>query len=152
VTTTLSNTQQQRKEALSLLSRSERHDIEKYWLSLALTPSYKMLKQPEIGMVMVKAKASGTDQAFNMGEMTTTRCVVQLDSGQLGYGYTAGRDKKKSELIALIDACFQSEEHANLISEKLLIPLEEQLHQQYQSKKENIESSKVNFFTMVRGA
>jgi alpha-D-ribose 1-methylphosphonate 5-triphosphate synthase subunit PhnG len=80
-----------------------------------------------------------------------TRCVVRLDSDEVGYGFVAGRSKKKSELVAIIDACWQKKSLKNMIEEKVINPL----HHIQVSKETNISdntaSSKVNFFTMVRG-
>ncbi len=41
-------------------------------------PPHKVLRQPEIGAVMVRGRVGGTGAAFNLGEMTVTRASVQL--------------------------------------------------------------------------
>ena len=142
---------QQRQQWLSVLSRSTLESIQKLWQALMVEPEYQLLKAPESGMVMVKAKAGGSGQAFNMGEMTVTRTVVQLSTGEIGYGYTQGRDKKKSELIAVIDACIQLGDWGERILQNIIRPLEEQLTLHYQQRQNETDASKVNFFTMVRG-
>lgn len=143
---------QQRQQLLSVLSRSSLKSIQEHWSQLSIKPEYQQLKAPESGMVMVKAKAGGTGQDFNMGEMTVTRTVIQLNSGEVGYGYTQGRDKQKSKLIALIDACHQLAEYTEKITHHLMQPLEAKLDENYQKVQEKTNSSKVDFFTMVRGA
>lgn len=102
-------------------------------------------------MVMVKAKIGGEGAAFNMGEMTATRTVIQLDSGEMGYGYTAGRDKDKAITIAVIDACYQNPLWTSLIETKLLQPLRVIKAEECAKHREKVDSTKVNFFTMVRG-
>src|SRR5690606_38079421 len=52
---------------------------------------YRYIRPAEIGMVMVRGRAGASGAAFNLGEMTVTRCVVQLADGRHGYGYVAGR-------------------------------------------------------------
>ena len=45
-------------------------------------PEHKVLRQPEIGAVMVRGRVGGTGAAFNLGEMTVTRASVQLATGE----------------------------------------------------------------------
>ncbi|MEM9140732.1 MAG: phosphonate C-P lyase system protein PhnG, partial [Pseudomonadota bacterium] len=49
------------------------------------------LRAPEIGSVMVRGRAGGTGGAFNLGEMTVTRCSLKLGCGTVGHGYVQGR-------------------------------------------------------------
>lgn len=140
-----------RQLLLSVLSKSPLESINQYWKNLDISPDYSFLKKSEIGMAMVKAKAGGAGQEFNMGEMTVTRSVIMLNTKEIGYGYTAGRDKKKSVLIALIDACFQTIQWQSIIATKLLNPLMHELQTQHTRQQEKVDRTKVNFFTMVRG-
>lgn len=102
-------------------------------------------------MVMVQSKAAGRSPEFNLGEMTVTRTVIQLESQEIGYGYTQGRDKSRAELIALIDACLQVSAHKTTIEAEVLAPLEEALNLRNAEHAQRVERTKVNFFTMVRG-
>jgi alpha-D-ribose 1-methylphosphonate 5-triphosphate synthase subunit PhnG len=147
----MSNFKNDRKSLLALLAKSNSNSINECWKNLNISPEFMFLKKPEIGMVMVRAKAGGDGEDFNMGEMTVTRCIVQLDSKQVGYGYTAGRDKEKSKLIALVDACFQVETLRKRIKDEVLEPLCSLLNQKQSTQKTKTDTSKVNFFTMVRG-
>ena len=149
-------TQEQRQHTLAVLSKSKYQDIVTLWQTMNIHVDYHCLKKPEVGMVMVKAQAGGAGQPFNMGEMTVTRTVVRLDpdlqgNQPLGFGYTAGRDVKKSELIAVIDACCQHAQYAQNIQEHLVTPLFDQLNTQHQQHEQTVDRTKVNFFTMVRG-
>jgi alpha-D-ribose 1-methylphosphonate 5-triphosphate synthase subunit PhnG len=143
--------QNDRKKLLSVLAKSSKNHIVDQWKSLNISTDYKFLKKPEIGMVMVRARAAGHGENFNMGEMTVTRCVVQLDSNEIGYGYTAGREKEKSKLIAIIDALFQKEAFRDVISSNILQPLIVLQEKKETHNKIKTDTSKVNFFTMVRG-
>lgn len=111
---------------------------------------YQCIRAPETGMVMVQARMGSTGLAFNAGEMTVTRCVVRLADGQLGYGYLAGRDKKAALLAALADAHLQSEQ-SDYWQEQVIQPLQTMQEQQRLEREQEIASSRVNFFTMVRG-
>jgi alpha-D-ribose 1-methylphosphonate 5-triphosphate synthase subunit PhnG len=165
-----------RQKLLSVLSKSSFDDINLFWQSLSIVPSYSLLKAPEVGMAMVRAKTGGTGQTFNMGEMTVTRTVIRLDVSEghlkessfkessledkgleekytdiIGFGYTAGRETKKSELIAVIDAYFQLPKYTDLLEEKILQPLLDQQKDQEEMAASKVDATKVNFFTMVRG-
>jgi len=145
-----------RQQLLSVLSVSELSAIQSYWQALSISPRYSLLKAPEVGMTMVRAKTGGTGQAFNMGEMTVTRTVIRLNdinaqNDVIGFGYTAGRNTQKSELIAVIDACFQLSEYAASITKLLLQPLQQLRQQQKNQQTAQVSATKVNFFTMVRG-
>ena len=54
------------------------------WESLPEQPRYKIVRGPETGLVMVRARAGNSGQRFNLGEMTVTRCTVNVDDGSAG--------------------------------------------------------------------
>ncbi len=60
-------------------------------------------------MVMVRGRAGGTGQPFNLGEMAVTRAAALLerDPPRTGYAYVAGRDRRHAELAAILDAVLQ---------------------------------------------
>lgn len=141
----------QRQKNLSILAKAPLSNMLEYWEGINIDATFNFLKKPEVGMAMVRAQAGSGGENFNMGEMTMTRCVVRLDSTEIGYGFVAGRSKKKSELVALIDACWQKKSLKNIIEEKIIAPLHCVQISKEKIISENTESSKVNFFTMVRG-
>lgn len=111
---------------------------------------YDLLRAPEIGMAMVKGKTAGEGQVFNVGEVTVTRSAVKLPSGEVGFGYLVGRDKKASELIALADAYLQSESSESW-QKKLIEPLALLLTTEKEALMKKVQTTKVDFFTLVRG-
>lgn len=141
-----------RRRRLSLLARTGRETLEAAWNRLDPKPAFRRLKQPEAGLVMVRARAGGNGQRFNMGEMTVTRCVVALEEGGLmGVGYVAGRDKRRAELAALFDALAQQPRHAAMIEAELLAPMQGDLAAARQARAAKVAATKVDFFTLVRG-
>src|SRR5262245_24776306 len=68
---------------------------------------FTWLRAPETGLVMVRARAGGTGDKFNLGEMTLTRCALRLADGTVGVAYIQGRSHRKAELAALADALLQ---------------------------------------------
>lgn len=111
---------------------------------------YRFIRPAEVGMVMVRGRAGASGSPFNLGEMTVTRCVVQLADGRHGYSYVAGRSKAHAELAALADAHLQGERRdywmANLIE-----PLEREQMAARAAKEAQSAATKVDFVTMVRG-
>ncbi|AEC19871.1 phosphonate metabolism protein PhnG [Pusillimonas sp. T7-7] len=111
---------------------------------------HRYIRPAEIGMVMVRGRAGASGSPFNLGEMTVTRCVVQLADGRHGYSYVAGRSKAHAELAALADAHLQGERRdywmANLIE-----PLEREQMAERAAKEAQSAATKVDFVTMVRG-
>ncbi len=91
---------------LAILAKAPTAGLERAWSSLASPPAMDMLRQPEIGLVMVRGRMGGTGRRFNLGEMTVTRCAV-TGEGLIGHGYVQGRDKQKAELVARLDLLLQ---------------------------------------------
>lgn len=144
--------QTQRQRRLRLLARADRTMLEQAWNSLAEQPGFRRLKQPETGLVMVRARAGGVGQRFNFGEMTVTRCVVALEpGGAMGVGYIQGRDQRKAELVALFDALAQDAAQAERIERDLIAPVESKLLAARQAREAKVAATKVDFFTLVRG-
>ena len=103
----------ERQGWMSILARAELQQLEDLIESLVSKfhdlPNYTFLRNPEIGLVMVQGRAGATGEAFNPGDMTMTRCVVQLkdmvDGLPIsGFGYIGGRSQRHAELAALCDA------------------------------------------------
>src|SRR5690606_11649682 len=67
-----------RQEWMSVLARAGRQ-LDAYGSQLR-EPGYRLIRPPETGMVMVRGRMGASGAAFNLGEMTVTRCVVQLDN------------------------------------------------------------------------
>lgn len=111
---------------------------------------YQLVRAPEIGMTLVRGRMGGTGAAFNLGEMTVTRCVVRLGDGRTGYSYVAGRDKRHAELAALADAHLQGRDQAHW-QQQLIDPLVAAQAAGRAAQDAETASSKVEFFTLVRG-
>ena len=73
-------------------------------------PAHEDLREPENGLVMVRGRIGGDGAPFNLGEATVSRAAVRLATGEVGFGYTLGRDRQKARMIALCDALIQSTE------------------------------------------
>ena len=83
--------------------------------------------------------------------MTVTRCALRLDDGTTGYAYVAGRDKRKTELAAAFDALLQDDARRATLEEALIGPLEADQFRRQDDRSRKVASTRVDFFTMVRG-
>ena len=111
---------------------------------------HRFIRPAETGMVMVRGRMGATGAPFNLGEMTVTRCVVQLADGRHGYSYLAGRSKQQAELAALADAHLQGDDYTRWM-ETLIEPLRRAQDAQRAAKEAQSAATEVDFVTMVRG-
>jgi alpha-D-ribose 1-methylphosphonate 5-triphosphate synthase subunit PhnG len=114
--------QNQRQAAMAVLAHADASDIACYLDSIAW-PAHENLREPENGLVMVRGRTGGDGAPFNLGEATVSRAAVRLSTGEVGFGYTLGRDGNKARMIALCDALIQTADHADTIEAKVLLPL-----------------------------
>ena len=136
---------------MGLLARAPADRLFVHWSEIGLDPAFTWLRAPEVGGVMLRGRTGGTGAAFNLGEMTVTRCALRLtDCGSVGHAYVQGRDKSKAEIAALADAILQSADAA-VIQDKLLEPLRVEEVSRRASRAGKAAATKVDFFTLVRG-
>lgn len=111
---------------------------------------HRFIRPAQVGMVMVRGRMGGSGAPFNLGEMTVTRCVVQLVDGRSGHSYVAGRSKRHAELAALADAHLQGADGEEW-RRRIVDPLERQQAEQARSAAALTATTKVDFTTLVRG-
>jgi alpha-D-ribose 1-methylphosphonate 5-triphosphate synthase subunit PhnG len=139
-----------RQAWMATLAKAPAGLLDTAWLQADLAPGFEWLRAPEIGAVMVRGAMGGTGAAFNLGEMTVTRCALRLTDGTVGHAYISGRDRKKAEIAALCDALMQTQAAAT-IRAKILDPLARARDAKRASKAAKAAATKVDFFTLVRG-
>ncbi|MCH2275983.1 phosphonate C-P lyase system protein PhnG [Thalassospira sp.] len=138
---------QARQRWMAVLARTDRAILEQEWHDHFADVQWSHLREPQIGMVMVRGRAGGAGQRFNLGEMTVTRCAVTLSDGTVGHSYVKGRDRIQAQYAALFDAIMQRDNAASDFIDMLA-------HQQAEAKRENarkVAATKVDFFTLFRG-
>jgi len=115
-----------------------------------LPTEFTELRAPEIGGVMVRGRMGASGDAFNLGEMTVTRCAVQLADGTIGHGYIQGRNVEHARHAALLDALMQTDRKAE-IARAVITPLQQRIETRHATLQAKADKTKVDFFTMVRG-
>ncbi|HTH60045.1 MAG TPA: phosphonate C-P lyase system protein PhnG [Paraburkholderia sp.] len=121
----------------------------------AARPAFDWLRPPQIGLAMVRARIGGTGDKFNLGEATVTRATLRLRSGDsagtIGVACHLGRDKRRAELAALADALLQQPQRHPRLHAQLVVPLAARIVEARAARREQVATTRVEFFTMVRG-
>jgi alpha-D-ribose 1-methylphosphonate 5-triphosphate synthase subunit PhnG len=139
-----------RKAAMAVLARATAVEIAAHLDAIDL-PSHQPLREAENGLVMVRGRIGGDGAPFNIGEATVSRAAVRLASGEVGFGYTLGRDADKARMIALCDALVQSAEFAGPVEKSVIAPLRIAMLAWRNRKAAEAAATRVDFYTMVRG-
>jgi alpha-D-ribose 1-methylphosphonate 5-triphosphate synthase subunit PhnG len=142
--------QARRQQAMAVLAHAATAEIAGHLEALAV-PAYEPLRAPENGLVMLRGRIGGDGAPFNLGEATVSRAAVRLAGGEVGFGYTLGRDRNKAELIALCDALIQTDAFADAVETKVLVPLRARIAGDREQKAAQSAATKVDFYTLVRG-
>jgi alpha-D-ribose 1-methylphosphonate 5-triphosphate synthase subunit PhnG len=142
--------QARRQTAMAVLAHSNAVEIASHLDAIAL-PAHENLRQPENGLVMVRGRVGGDGAPFNLGEATVSRAAVRLATGEVGFGYTLGRDQEKARMIALCDALIQTVDHAGAVEAQVLAPLRARMISERTRRAAETAATRVDFYTLVRG-
>lgn len=140
-----------RRHWMSVLALAPTDELEACWRSLAPPPPYRVVRGPEVGLVMVRARAGGTGQRFNLGETTVTRCSVRLEGGTVGHAYVGGRRPRHAERAAVLDALLQDPTRDVDVQTAVVAPLAASQERRRRAAVARSAPTRVEFFTMVRG-
>jgi len=139
-----------RKAAMAVLAHATAAEIVGRLAALSL-PAYENLREAENGLVMLRGRIGGDGAPFNLGEATVSRAAVRLASGEVGFGYTLGRDREKARMIALCDALVQSDKFVHDIETRVIAPLRAAMLVRRSARAAEAAATRVDFYTMVRG-
>ena len=142
--------QAQRRAAMAVLAHATMAEIAACLVAVDL-PAHENLREAENGLVMVRGRIGGDGAPFNLGEATVSRAAVRLSSGEVGFGYTLGRDREKARMIALCDAMFQSDKFTAEVEAKVVAPLRAAMLASRNQRATEAAATRVDFYTMVRG-
>jgi alpha-D-ribose 1-methylphosphonate 5-triphosphate synthase subunit PhnG len=139
---------------MSILAQCDAADLDAHLPLAGLPTDAIWLRRPEFGLVMVRGRAGGTGAAFNLGEMSVTRCAVRLDGDTVGLAYLRGRNALHAQRAALIDGLLQQAVGAGRGDDAWSVwiaPLEAVLQARRNQRKAAADQTRVEFFTVVRG-
>jgi alpha-D-ribose 1-methylphosphonate 5-triphosphate synthase subunit PhnG len=140
-----------RQNWMAVLARAETAELEAAWHGLADKPAYRLLRKPEIGLVMARGRVGGAGGVFNLGEIAVTRCAAQLANGATGFGYVGGRDARKCEIAALFDGLLQDPARQSALLAAVIAPLADAQSRRKAATLADAARTKVNFFALERG-
>lgn len=140
----------ERQAMMALFARATREELEAAVERFKPLPRLRPLRPAEVGLVMVEGRTGGDGAPFNLGETTVTRAAVQVEGGATGISYMLGRDPKKAEAAAILDALWQ-DPALRLAVADALAPVRRRLAAEAATAAAEAEATKVNFFTMTRG-
>lgn len=140
-----------RQNLMLICAHANVNELEHAVASLGASPVVMEVRPPQFGLVMVRGRVGASGNAFNVGEALVTRASVQLQNGVIGHSFLLGRERKKARLAAIIDAVAQSPDAMSVIQDSLIAPVSERINREKIAQAEETASSKVDFFTLVRG-
>lgn len=141
--------QAERRSWMAVLARAEAGAIAAGLDRIDGLPAWRVLRGPESGLVMVRGRAGGGGAAFNLGEMTVTRCTIRTASGEVGHAYVAGRDSRRAELAAVVDGLMQNAGLRDVADERIVQPLARVQAAARDTMAAKAAATRVQFFTMA---
>ncbi|GMA60436.1 phosphonate C-P lyase system protein PhnG [Alicyclobacillus fastidiosus] len=96
------------RQRTKILSEISLRELQPWMVQVKRMADIQVIKPPQMGLVMMRAKESVEQEVFNAGEVLVSECAVMVD-GQLGYGVITEKDLERVHALAVLDAIF----HAN---------------------------------------
>lgn len=147
----MSTKQTQRQEWMAALALADEGRLREAWDSMAERPDYRVVRGPETGLVMVRARSGNVGERFNLGEMTVTRCSVGLADGVMGHAFIGGMKPDHACLAAVFDALMQLPKRREELRQELIEPLLRRRRERLARRHDEVRPTRVDFFTLVRG-
>lgn len=140
-----------RRRALGLLARATPEELATPLADLWPDLAPRDLRPADTGLVMLRGRAGGDGAPFNLGEATVSRAVVELPTGERGFGHLLGRDTEQARRIAMLDALWQRSQDRALVEARVLGPIAARLAAMAAKSAAETAATRVDFFTLVRG-
>jgi alpha-D-ribose 1-methylphosphonate 5-triphosphate synthase subunit PhnG len=139
-----------RAQWMSLLAQADPAELAAAMDAFAPPADAAWLRPAQTGLYMLRGRVGGTGPQFNFGEITVTRCSVQVGD-HIGHAWVRGTHARHAELAAFADALMQDPQQASQIRTNVIEPLQRSLHERRHAESRKAAASKVEFFTVVRG-
>jgi alpha-D-ribose 1-methylphosphonate 5-triphosphate synthase subunit PhnG len=140
-----------RAQWMSLLAQAEPAELVQVMQPFApAAAASTWLRPPQTGLYMLRGRIGGSGPQFNLGEVSVTRCSVQIGE-RIGHAWVRGGNRRHAELAACADALMQDAAQLPHLHAQVLEPLRESLDRRRATASRKAAASKVEFFTVVRG-
>lgn len=136
---------------IRLLANADVNDLEKAYDNLVDPVVFNHILQPETGLLMVQGRADGDGRRFHAGEISVTKCILEVGGQYLGYGMVTGSDKRHAQLAALFDGMLQHPRFHGPLKKTLLAKLDQKEKQSCRKLEKEVADTRVEFFTLKRG-
>ena len=144
-------TEKDRKTWIALLGNADPMDLEAARKALGDEVDITHVVKPETGMIMIQAKADGSNSRFNLGEITVSRCVLEVKKIYMGTSWVMGSDLRHAELAALFDGMLQDPATHEKLAETLIKELKIKQTAKNERLAQDASDTRVEFFTLKRG-
>jgi len=145
------STEKNRKEWIGLLGSADPKDLEAARKEHAKGVEITHVVKPETGMIMAQAKADGSNGRFNLGEITVSRCVLEVKKIYMGTSWVMGSDLRHAELAALFDGMLQDPVTRDKLTNTLIKELKIKQTVKNERLTQDASDTRVEFFTLKRG-
>jgi alpha-D-ribose 1-methylphosphonate 5-triphosphate synthase subunit PhnG len=140
-----------RAQWMSLLAQAEAAELATAMEGFApAVESVTWLRPAQTGLYMLRGRVGGTGPQFNLGEVSVTRCSVQIGE-RIGHAWVRGGNRRHAELAACFDALMQDVDQSQHLQAHVVEPLRQSLTLRRETASRKAAASKVEFFTVVRG-
>jgi alpha-D-ribose 1-methylphosphonate 5-triphosphate synthase subunit PhnG len=141
----------QRRAWLATLAHAPRGPLLAFAQHFGEGLQFEPMREPETGLVMLRARIDCSGNRFNVGEATLVRCVVRLridDDATVGIGYCLGRDAERARCIAELDALLQQPSRHAHVMRGAIVPLRRQIDAARAAAQRRTAASRVVFQTL----
>jgi alpha-D-ribose 1-methylphosphonate 5-triphosphate synthase subunit PhnG len=138
-----------RQRWMSVLARASAAEIDALLGACPPLDDFVALRGPETGLAMVRGRAGGGGGAFNLGEITVTRCTVRDAGGRIGHAYVTGRDHRQARLAARLDAALLDPARAEMLEARVIAKLADAQAARRAADAQRAAATQVQFFTMA---
>jgi len=140
-----------RREWHAVLAHAPRAVLAQYAEAIAGEP-FDWLREPEVGLAMLRGRIGNTGDRFNLGEATVTRCVVRhrgTSGATAGIGYVLGRDTERAAWVARFDALLQQPERHDTLMREVVAPRRDATRDARAAEAARSAASRVRFYTLT---
>jgi alpha-D-ribose 1-methylphosphonate 5-triphosphate synthase subunit PhnG len=144
-----------RRESMRTLAQAAVTDLAAAWRAWRPAPEVDLVRGPDAGLVMVRARADAGGPRFNLGEATVTRATVRLHgpdlrSDVLGHAYVLGNDLEHARLAAVFDGLLADPDLHDRVLAEVVAPLAQAQAERDERRRGAARGTKVDFFTVSR--
>ncbi|MGB9858751.1 MAG: phosphonate C-P lyase system protein PhnG [Moorellaceae bacterium] len=111
---------------------------------LGTVPEIKVIKPPQVGLLMMRVRETVENKPFNVGEVLVTECTVALGE-TTGWGCCLGDEPERAYHLAVLDLALQLGVGPVDRIEAALLAEEKRIQQEERAEWVNMARSKVQF-------